>query len=506
MVARAGGRRDATERMTARGGGGDGMQATGSQPLTIAIAGATGFVGEALCRALGGRHRVIGLTRSRARAEAPERDDILWRQCDLYSLRGLERGLEGADCAIYLVHSMLPSARLTQASFADLDLLLADNFARAARRCGARQILYVGGLTPDEGRLSPHLASRLEVERALASHGVPLTALRAGLIVGPGGSSLSILVNLVRRLPAMILPRWTESLTQPIALDDVVRAVAHCVGNPECFGRTFDVGGPDVMTYRRMLDQVARSLEKRRFMVGVPFFSPRLSRLWVTLFSGASGALVNPLIETLRHDMVCRENPLQERIAPGAASFASALEASLAAGKLAPNPRHSLFRLERASLRRKSTVRSVQRLVLPEGRDARWVAAEYLRFLPHFVSPFLRCEIDAGACRFYLRGTRLLLMELRFVPERSAGDRQLFDVVGGLFVRRGPGSRGRLEFRRVLDRRHALAAVHDFQPSLPWPIYGQTHARVHLWVMRGFARHLRRVSQGTASAASTTPA
>lgn len=468
--------------------------------LTIAIAGATGFVGEALCRALVPDHRVIGLTRSRERAESSQRDGVTWRRCDLFSLRELELALEGADYAIYLVHSMLPSARLTQASFADLDLLLADNFARAAQRCGVGQILYVGGLTPPEGPLSPHLASRLEVEQTLGSHGVPLTALRAGLIVGPGGSSLSILVNLVRRLPAMILPRWTESRTQPIALADVVRAARHCVGNPETYGRSFDIGGPDVMTYRKMLTQVAEALGKRRFMLGVPLFSPRLSRLWVTVFSGASGALVNPLIETLRHDMVCAENPLQRWLEPDAQGFAASLGRSLETGELAPPPRHRLFRLERASLRRTSTVRSVQRLVLPKGRDARWVAAEYLRFLPRFVAPLVGCRVEGDLCRLTLRGTPLLLMEMRFAPDRSSDDRQIFDVVGGLLVRRGPGPRGRLEFREVLEHRHVVAAVHDFQPALPWPIYNQTQARVHLWVMRGFARHLRRVAEGMAAA------
>ena len=147
--------------------------AESKQPLTVAIAGATGFVGEALCRALAPEHRIVALTRSRERAERPDDDGVSWRRCDLFSLRELERALETADCAIYLVHSMLPSARLTQASFADLDLLLADNFGRAAQRCGVSQILYLGGLTPAEGRLSPDLASRLEVEQTLGSQPAP---------------------------------------------------------------------------------------------------------------------------------------------------------------------------------------------------------------------------------------------------------------------------------------------------------------------------------------------
>ncbi len=468
----------------------------GVERPTVAIAGASGFVGEVVRRALAKRHRVIGLTRSPALyANPPREEGVEWRRCDLFSLRDLDRALEGVDCAIYLVHSMLPSARLTQASFADLDLLLADNFARAAETAGVEQLLYVGGLTPGDEPLSPHLASRLEVERTLGSRAVPLTSLRAGLIVGPGGSSLDILVNLVRRLPAMILPRWTESLTQPISLVDVVRALELCVGNPETFGQTYDVGGPDVLTYRRMLRRVARILGRRRLMVGVPLFSPKLSRLWVTLVSGASRQLVNPLVESLRHDMVCAENPLQARLAPETQGFDDALRASLGpGGEARPNPLWNVIPFDRAFLRRASTVRSIQRLVLPPGRDADWMASEYLRFLPRFGWPLLRCEVDGPACRFFLVGTRLLLLELRFAPERSASDRQIFDVVGGLLVKRAAGPLGRLEFREVPGGREALAAVHDFRPALPWLIYNQTHARVHLWVMRGFGRHLRRLA------------
>ena len=217
---------------------------------TVAIAGASGFVGSALRRALPADYDLVGLTRSPNRAaRSDDGDPIRWRHCDLYSLREVEDGLRGADLAIYLVHSMLPSSRLTQGTFADLDLILADNFARAARRAGVRQIVYLSGLLPDDTEhLSRHLRSRWEVERALAGHGVPVTTLRTGLVVGKGGSSLRILVNLVRRLPAMLLPSWTESDTQSIALRDVVRAVRLVLVAPGRFGRTFDVAGPEVMS------------------------------------------------------------------------------------------------------------------------------------------------------------------------------------------------------------------------------------------------------------------
>src|SRR5690606_19576051 len=131
-----------------------------------------------------------------------------WVQADLFSLLEVERALEGADVALYLVHSMIASAELTQGSFADFDLILADNFARAAKSRGVRHILYVGGLIPEGERLSRHLESRLEVEQTLRAQGVPVTALRASIIIGPAGSSLRMVENLVRRLPVMITPAW----------------------------------------------------------------------------------------------------------------------------------------------------------------------------------------------------------------------------------------------------------------------------------------------------------
>ncbi|HJL27639.1 MAG TPA: NAD(P)H-binding protein [Polyangiaceae bacterium LLY-WYZ-15_(1-7)] len=150
---------------------------TATERPTLALAGASGFVGSALRRALADEYRLVGLSRRPRRSP-----DTEWRVCDLYSLLDVEQALAGCDVALYLVHSMLPSARLTQGSFADLDLVLADNFARAAAKAGVKHIVYLGGLVPDlpEAELSAHLRSRLEVERALGAHGVPVTALRAG--------------------------------------------------------------------------------------------------------------------------------------------------------------------------------------------------------------------------------------------------------------------------------------------------------------------------------------
>jgi uncharacterized protein YbjT (DUF2867 family) len=446
----------------------------------VAIAGASGFIGRAVAHALRERFDVIGIARTApSYADAPE-----FRTADLFNLREAERALEGADIALYLVHSMLPSARLTQGDFADFDLLCADNFARAAAKAGVRQIVYLGGLTP-EGPLSPHLESRREVEEALRAYGAAVTVLRAGLVIGAGGSSFDMLVNLVRRLPMMICPQWTSTRTQPIALDDLVALLAYVVGRQECEGQTYDVGAPEVITYRALLQMTAAALGVRRRMVSVPFFSPRLSRLWVTLFSGAPSELVGPLVESLRHEMVARDLRLAEQAGLAPTSVRVALERALATER--PAARSALVRRPR----RPSLVRSVQRMSLPAGASAEWAAQEYVRWLPSRLSGLLRVEHDADrSARFYLRGVRAPLLVLTYAAERSTPARQLFFVTDGKLVARG--SRGRFELRQVLDGATLFTAIFDFAPSLPWWLYRATQARVHAWVMASFARHLAR--------------
>lgn len=478
---------------------GDGV--AGADRTTVAIAGASGFVGTALRHALPAEYRLVGLTRSLNRAAAEdEGDETLWVHCDLYSLREVEDRLEGADLAIYLVHSMLPSSRLTQGTFADLDLILADNFARAARKRGVKQIVYLSGLLPeDKTDLSRHLRSRWEVERTLAAHGVPVTTLRTGLVVGKGGSSLSILVNLVRRLPAMLLPGWTASDTQPIALRDVVRAVKLVLGAPGRFDGVYDVAGPEVMSYREMLEQTAEVLGVERPAQGVPVITPRLSTLWVSLVTGRPRALVGPLIDSLRHDMVAQPNPVQEAIAPGALPFQAALREALSPeGRPFPDARHSHRQADDRAVKEARLVRSAQRFELPPGRTAEWAGREYVRWLDGFARSFIRVRVDESGpetvARFHVPPLPKPVLELTYAPDRSTPDRALFYVTGGLLAELDGGRRPRLEFREVLGGQYLLAAIHDFAPRLPWALYRLTQAVAHLFVMRQFGRHLARLA------------
>lgn len=459
----------------------------------IAIAGAGGFVGSALGRALSGRGTLVALTRGPSRAAPAGSPYAELRSCDLYSLLQAERALEGARTAVYLVHSMMPSARLTQGSFRDMDLLCADNFGRAARKASVEQIVYLGGIIPGAeaaaGRLSPHLASRLEVERALASHGVPVTTLRAGLVIGGGGSSFVMMLRLVQRLPAMLLPRWARTRTQPVALADVVALLASVIGDRAAFGETYDVGGPDVMSYREMLERTARVLGLRRRLIDVPFGSPGLSRLWVSLITGAPRELVAPLVESLRSPMVARDRRLQERLGLPGLPFEAAVRAALEQERARPVRAQPAAYRGGAAGPRKSDVRSVQRLPLPRGHDAAWVARAYLDFLPRLLRSVLRVEVsEERVARFFVPLLRRPLLELTHAPERSTPDRQLFYITGGVLT--VASARGRLEFREAAGG-HALAAIHAYEPRLPWFVYRLSQALVHRWVMWRFALRLR---------------
>jgi uncharacterized protein YbjT (DUF2867 family) len=449
----------------------------------VAIAGASGFVGRAVAERLAAAFDVVGIARS---VPAETSDFTEFRAADLFNLRDAERALAGTDIAVYLVHSMLPSARLTQGNFADFDLLCADNFARAAAKGGVRQIVYLGGLIP-EGPLSPHLASRLEVEATLASHGVPVTVLRAGLVLGGGGSSFAMLEKLVRRLPMMITPRWTATRTQVVALDDVIAQVTYVVGRPEHEGQIYDVGAPEVVTYRELIRLTGEVAGTPRPTISVPILSPSLSRLWISLITGAPKELVAPLVESLRHEMVARDLRLAEAAGLTPTPTRVALERALKPAEKAPKSIALSTRPKRRAL--PSLVRSVQRMQLPPGRDAAWAADEYVRWLPKALSWLIRVEVDADrTCRFYSRLLAAPLIVLTHVPERSSPDRQLFFVTSGLLV--DPGSRGRFELRQVLGGQTLITAIHDFAPSLPWWIYRATQARFHAWVMARFARHL----------------
>jgi uncharacterized protein YbjT (DUF2867 family) len=462
--------------------------------LRIAVAGASGFVGRQLCEQLAQEHQVVAISRQ---SQDPNRDwknGIISRRADLFSLKQIEEALQGADIAVYLIHSMLPANRLTQGSFADLDAILADNFARAAKRQGVKRIIYLGGLIPGEG-LSPHLSSRLEVEWILASQGTPLITLRAGLIVGTQGSSFVIMERLVRRLPIMLCPAWTTKLCQPIHIDNVVHFLKNTITDGDLPSGAYDIGGPDQISYLDMMRETARILDRTRWFFAVPFMTAGLSKLWLRLITQTPKQLVYPLVESLRHDMICHSNPLAERYhitpAPIRSALHDALKTSHGKSPAASSRRFRPRLMEYA-------VTSVQRIPIAPNQTIAGLTKEYADWVQTFMRPFIRIlHTQDGSLKFYFRflpfRPGLLLLELTFSPERSDQTRQLFYISNGSLLAKNAGpKRGRFEFRRLPNSDEALTAVLDFYPRLPWWIYRYSQALIHLLVMTCFRRHMQK--------------
>jgi nucleoside-diphosphate-sugar epimerase len=464
-----------------------------NKPL-VAVAGASGFVGTHLRGHLREKFRFRALTRSESVAELnPDASSTEWRRCDLYSLPKVTEALEGCDFGIYLVHSMAPSSRLVQGNFEDTDLLLADNFIRAAEAAGLKHVVYLSGLIPqDECNLSPHLRSRLEVERVLRSRSVTVTVLRAGLIFGPGGSSFSMLINLVRRLPIMILPAWVRSETHSIDILNVCQAFELSLEDPSLGGATYDLGGHEPMTYRHLIEKTAVLMGKSALFINFPFNAFALSKHWVALFGSVPNSLVGPLQESLQHDLRARPNALLDQLKPRLVAFADSYTKSVDPdGRPKPNPRSTTQASDRKRIREARRVRSVQRMVLPADWNAPEIAVEYGEWLSRRFAGLLNADKDAdGIVRFNVLGGRLTLLELTPTPYSQGSLRRCaFYITGGL-LSRDVEPQGRLEFRLFPDQGWIIASIHSFAPTLPWFIYANTQARVHLYVMRSFSKHL----------------
>lgn len=475
------------------------QSANTQQRPKIALTGASGYIGHNLLKRLTDEYDVIALSRHGDDKENSEH--VEWRSCELFSISDAEKALKGADYAIYLVHSMMPTAKLTQAHFEDMDVILADHFARAAKKNGIKQIVYLSGIIPEgvpREHLSRHLRSRLEVEQILGSYGVPVTTIRAGLIVGPQGSSFPILAKLVQRLPVMTLPTWTRTETHPIALSDVLQALKKSIGSNELYDRAIDVGGPDIMTYKQMMMKTAEVMDKKRSFHDVPFLTIHLSRLWVTLVTGMPKEMVYPLVESLAHPMVANPERKVEGISDGQITFEESAKSALEEEakekeKAQEKEEHSSSSSEHKT-ESVSDVRSIQRVVLPDGKNADWAGKYYMKWLGGIAKWLIRTEYDGSSIyRVYIRPSRQPILELTYSPELSSEDSAVYHITGGAFTKTKENHEGRLEFLQVPGTQDCVIAIHDYLPSLPWFIYKFTQAKVHLWVMYAFRRHLKRM-------------
>lgn len=301
------------------------------EQTTILVTGANGFIGRRLVKELLQRgYRVRCMVRRPSDLPA----EVEQIQADLLQPDSLPAALNGIDTVYYLVHSMGQG----RGDFAEQDRQAARNFVASADLAGVKRVIYLGGLGETGDNLSHHLASRLEVAHILQSGSFSTTFLRAAVIIGYGGASYEMVHSLVKRLPVMITPRWVSTRNQPIAVADVIAYLAGCLEEPKTAGGTFDIGGPEIMTYKEMMERFAVLEGKRLWIIPVPVLTPKLSSYWVGLVTPVKPAIAIALIEGLKNEVICRDTRIREllpiRLTPYDDAIRTALAEQHAGGSL----------------------------------------------------------------------------------------------------------------------------------------------------------------------------
>ena len=302
---------------------------------TTLVFGASGYIGSNLVPYLKEHgYTVRAAARNRKVIEGRHWVGVECAAADALTPESLPPVLKGVDVAYYLVHSMAAGK-----DFGRLDLEAAANFAVAAAEAGVRRIIYLGGLIPRNPE-SEHLQSRLETGEVLRQGSVPVTEIRAGMIVGPGSAAFEVMRDLVNYLPIMVTPRWVESKSPPIALHDLLVYMEKLGHIEEAAGQVYDAGGPEVLTYREVMDTLAAILGKHPLILKVPVLTPRLSSYWLRLVTAVPVNVARALIDGLRHDVLADTQPIQRLVPRELMPLDAAIQAALKAEREQTLPAH----------------------------------------------------------------------------------------------------------------------------------------------------------------------
>lgn len=295
--------------------------------MKILLTGATGYIGKRLLPILVGQgHDIICCVRDKNRFYCPEefRRNVTVIEVDFLEIETLNKIPTDIDAAYYLIHSMSGSDN----NYDELEKISAENFVYSIDKTNAKQVIYLSGIVNDKS-LSKHLSSRKKVEDVLNNGNFAMTTLRAGIIVGSGSASFEIIRDLVNKLPVMITPKWLNTKCQPIAITDVLEFLSKSLLNPVSYGKSFDIGGPDILTYKEMLLGFAKAKKLKRWIYTIPIMTPKLSSYWLYFVTSTSYKLASALVSSMKVEVICRDNKINDLLGVKPMSYEKALSRAL---------------------------------------------------------------------------------------------------------------------------------------------------------------------------------